>query len=61
MKNDWVSTKQASEYLGVHQVTVVRWINEGRLPAWRVGHTFRIERSVIQDFAQPVIAGTVSV
>lgn len=32
-----LTTAQAAKLLGVHAVTVRRWINEGRLPAYRVG------------------------
>lgn len=43
--DEWLSTGQAAERLGVHRSTLVRYIEEGRLPARKLptGH-YRIRR-----------------
>jgi excisionase family DNA binding protein len=51
---DWISPSEAAKWLHVHKTTVIRAINEGRLPAWRVGNQFRIERAAVEAFAKPV-------
>ena len=37
-------------YLGVSEVTVYRWLREGRLPAMKVGRQWRFRRSAIEEF-----------
>jgi len=43
----WLSTKKAADRLGITVRTVYRFIDEGRLPAYRFGRVIRIkERDV---------------
>src|SRR5437660_511001 len=39
----WLSTKDASERLGVTLRTLYRFIDEGRLPAYQVGRVIRLK------------------
>jgi excisionase family DNA binding protein len=41
-----LTTGKAAKLVGVHEDTIVRWANEGRLPSWRTpgGHR-RFRRS----------------
>ena len=41
---DWMSTADAAEYLGVQSRTLYRFIDEGRLPAYRFGRVIRLKR-----------------
>jgi excisionase family DNA binding protein len=54
MQRDWVTVREAADWLRISKITVTRAINAGRLPAWRVGCQFRIERSAVEAFAKPV-------
>ncbi len=49
VSDEWLSTGQAAERLGVHRSTLVRYIEEGRLPASRLptGH-YRIRRADLE-------------
>lgn len=50
-----LTTAQAAKLLGVHAVTVRRWINEGKLPAYRVGEkAVRIRREDLSHLLTPV-------
>ena len=53
VNNDWMTTDAAAELLGVSRPTVIRWINQGSLPAWRVGKCFRITRAAVESCIVP--------
>lgn len=42
---------QVAEILQVHEKTVRRWINEGRLPVVRIGRLVRIPSSALDELA----------
>lgn len=46
-----ITVEQAAEQLKLHPKTVLRHIREGRLPATRIGKSYRIERSKLDAFA----------
>lgn len=53
-----LTTAQAAKLLGVHAVTVRRWINEGKLPAYRVGEkAVRIRRDDLAHLLTPMRDG----
>lgn len=42
--------QQAAEYLGVHPRTVMRWVNSGKIPAFKFGSgTTRIKREDLEN------------
>lgn len=49
---EWLSTAAAAELLGVQSRTLYRFIDEGRLPAYRFGRVIRVMRSDLQAFVQ---------
>jgi len=49
---EWMSTADAAEYLGVQSRTLYRFIDEGRLPAYRFGRVIRLKRGDVDDFVQ---------
>ncbi|MSW56484.1 MAG: excisionase family DNA-binding protein [Actinobacteria bacterium] len=49
---DWMSTADAADYLGVQSRTLYRFIDEGRLPAYRFGRVIRLKRSDVDVFVQ---------
>lgn len=51
MSDMLVSVEQASEELGLHPKTVLRYIRDGRLAATRVGKSYRISRTKLDSFA----------
>lgn len=43
--DDWLGTPDAAKYLGLAPQTLYRLIDEGRLPAYRMGRVIRIKVS----------------
>jgi len=46
-----VTVEQAAQQLGLHPKTVLRYIHDGRLPATRVGKSYRILSTELDAFA----------
>ena len=49
-KDELLEVPQVAGYLRVSDVTVYRWCREGRLPCLKLGHSWRVRRSVLNDF-----------
>lgn len=43
MERRWISVRTASEYLGIHEVTIRRLIDHGKIPAMKIGRTIRVD------------------
>lgn len=43
---------EIARYLKVSEVTVYRWCKQGRLPALKLGHHWRVRRSALEAFLQ---------
>ena len=50
LKVQWMSSIEAAERLGVTTATLYRFIDEGRLPAYRMGRVIRLKESELEDF-----------
>jgi len=46
----WLSTKEASQRLGVNLRTLYRFIDEGDLPAYKFGRVIRLRTGDIDEF-----------
>jgi excisionase family DNA binding protein len=46
----WMSTRDACERLGVTLRTLYRFIDEGQLPAYKMGRVIRLQSSDIESF-----------
>ena len=46
----WLSSAEAAELLGLGTRTLYRFIDEGRLPAYRFGRVIRLQRSDVESF-----------
>lgn len=44
----WMSTKEVMAYLRVSEATVYRWVQEGRLAAYRAGRVRRYKRKDVE-------------
>ena len=55
--DDDLTPRQVAEQLGVTVRTVQRWINDGRLPAERVGGRMRVSRSSLARVSSALAAG----
>ena len=51
--NGMISIKEVAETMGVAPSTVSRWISLGKLPALKVGSTYRIKPEDMWNMVQP--------
>jgi len=52
MERRWISIREASEYLSLHEITVRRLVDRGEIPASRIGHSVRVDLRRLQDFLE---------
>lgn len=43
-----MTPKQVAEYLQLHPMTIYRYINQGKLPAAKIGGRYRIKRESVE-------------
>ena len=48
----WLSTKEAARRLGVTPRTLYRFIDEGGLPAYRLGRVIRLKQADIDEYIE---------
>jgi excisionase family DNA binding protein len=48
----WMSTKEASDYLGVNLRTLYRFIDEGELVAYKFGRVIRLKAADVESFVE---------
>lgn len=47
---EWLSTREAAEYLGVTLRTLYRFIDEGQLAAYQFGRVIRLKSPDVESF-----------
>jgi excisionase family DNA binding protein len=52
--NEWLSTKQASERLGITLRTLYKFINEGQLEAYQFGRVIRLKPDDVDRFVESI-------
>ena len=48
----WMSTQEAARRLGITPRTLYRFVDEGALPAYKMGRVFRLKRSDVDEFME---------
>jgi excisionase family DNA binding protein len=48
----WLSSKEASDFLGVNLRTLYRFIDEGQLVAYKFGRVIRVKESDVTAFVE---------
>jgi excisionase family DNA binding protein len=56
----WMSTPAAAKYLGVNTRTIYRLIDEGELPAHKIGRVIRLQEADVVAFVEKsrIVPGT---
>lgn len=52
MGEDWFGVPGAAGYLGVVQRTIYKLVDQGDIPAFKIGRVIRIRRSDLDDFLE---------
>ncbi len=52
MGDDWLGVPGAAQYLGVGLRMVYKLIDQGEIPAFKIGRVFRMRRSDVDDFLE---------
>ena len=50
MANGWLGTQEAAERIGVTLRTLYRFVDEGQIPAYKMGRVIRLKESDVDDF-----------
>ena len=45
-----MTTKDIAKYLGVHEMTVYRWLKKGILPGFKLGGLWRSKKDVLDEW-----------
>ena len=48
----WRSSKDAAQRIGITPRTLYRFIDEGQIPAYRIGRVIRLQRSDVESFIE---------
>jgi excisionase family DNA binding protein len=48
----WISLKEVCKYLGVKRHTILRWIEQRNMPAWKVGKLWRFKTADIDEWVR---------
>lgn len=46
----WVGIEDVMEHLGLARWTILTWIKEGKLPAYKVGKKYRFKLSEVDEY-----------
>ena len=49
---EWLSSKEAASRIGITQRTLYRFIDEGQIPAYRIGRVIRLQRPAVESFIE---------
>ena len=50
IKSQIMTTQEISKYLGVHEMTVYRWLKKGILPGFKIGGRWRSKKDLLDDY-----------
>ena len=45
-----MTTKEVAKYLGVHEMTVYRWLKKGVLPGFKIGGRWRSKKDLLDSY-----------
>ena len=57
MEDRWLSIEEIGEYLGVKRDTVSKWIKDKKMPAHRIGRSWKFKKEEIDEWVREGKAG----
>ncbi|AKK02999.1 helix-turn-helix transcriptional regulator [Corynebacterium epidermidicanis] len=48
----WVTMKDVQEHMGVTRETITQWINTKKMPAYKVGRSWKFKLSEVDDWVR---------
>jgi len=45
-----MTTKEIAKYLGVHEMTIYRWLKKGVLPGFKIGGRWRSKKDLLDAY-----------
>ena len=51
-QSELLTAQEVAGYFRVSHATVLRWCKEGRIPAFRIGRSWRIRRDKLEDLEE---------
>ncbi len=45
-----MTTREIAKYLKLHQITVLKHVSEGKIPAFRIGNVWRFDKESIDKW-----------
>lgn len=48
----WVTMKDVQEHMGVTRETITQWINTKKMPAYKVGRSWKFKISEVDDWVR---------
>lgn len=54
---DVLTVDEIARYLRVSRTTICRWCVQGRLPAFRIGRGWRVQREDLEQYIKHAMAG----
>ena len=60
---EWLNTNETAKRLGITPRTLYRFIDDGKIPAYRFGRVIRLKESEVADFIESsrIVPGTLEV
>lgn len=50
---EYYTTKSIAKLFKCHENTILKWIKDGKLPAFRIGRGWRIKQCDLDNFTKP--------
>ncbi|MEI7644423.1 MAG: helix-turn-helix domain-containing protein [Chloroflexales bacterium] len=53
---DVLTVDEIADYLRVSRATICRWCGSGRLPAFKIGKSWRVQRNDLEGYIQRAVS-----
>ena len=53
MAEEWLTIEESAKYLKLAEITIRKYVKNGKLPSYRHGRIIRLKRSDLDGFLKP--------